>query len=128
MCGKKCHLQFLSKKFFFVVLTRWKRNAFQISMKFHLKKRENNFETFFSPPFHILHSSPMVYMNHTELIFQNLLLYCTKKVQDNQNHFFHFVHGGETHFVVLAQTLIKIKVWTSTRKCVSPPWQKWKHL
>ena len=75
-------------------------------MKFHLKKRKIIFETLFSPSFDVLHSSPIVYMDHTELIFQDLLLYCTKKVSENQNQFFHFSNGGETHFLVLAQTLI----------------------
>ena len=54
----------------------------------------------------MLFSSSMVFMNHTELMFQDLLLYCTKKVPKNHNHFFHFRHGGETHFLVLAQTLM----------------------
>ena len=45
-------------------------------------------------------------MDHTEHNFQDLLLYCTKKVAENHNQFFHFRHGGETHFLVLAQTLI----------------------
>ena len=92
--------------FLHVVLTCWKRNTFQISMKFHLKKRKIIFETSFSPSFDVLHSSPIVYMDHTELIFQDLLLYGTKKVPENHNQFLHFRHGGETHFLVLAQTLI----------------------
>ena len=92
--------------FFLVVLTCWKRNTFKISMKFYLKKRKIIFETLFSPSFDVLHSSPIVYMNHTELIFQDPLLYCTKEVAENHNKLFHFCHGGETHFLVLAQTLI----------------------
>ena len=75
-------------------------------MKFHFKKRKINFETLFSPSFEVLHSSPIIYMDHTELFFQDLLLYCTKKVAKNHNQFVHFRHGGETHFLVLAQTLI----------------------
>ena len=97
---------FYQNLFLLVVLTCWKRNIFQISMKFHLKKRKIIFETLFSPSFDVLHSSPIVYMDHTELIFQDLLLYCTKKVPKNHNQLFHFRHGGETHFLVLAQTLI----------------------
>ena len=77
-----------------------------MSMKFLLKKKKLNFETFFSPSPAVLHSSPMVNMNHTELIFQDLLLYWTMKVPENPNHFFHFCHGDETHFLVLAETLI----------------------
>ena len=54
----------------------------------------------------MLHSSPIVHMDHTEPIFKDLLLYCTKKVAKNHNYFFYFRHGGETHFLVLPQTLI----------------------
>ena len=48
----------------------------------------------------------MVYMNHTELTFQDLLLYCSKKVPENHNNCFDFRHMVETHFLMLAQTLI----------------------
>ena len=76
--GKKCFLQFLSK--------------FVLSCCFDLLKKELkiNFQTLFSPSFD---SSPMVYMNHTELMLQDLLLYCTKKVPKNHNYFCHFRHG-----------------------------------
>ena len=84
---------FYQNLFLLVVLTSWKRNTFQISMKFHFKKREIDFETEFSPSFDVLHSSPMVYINHMELMFQDLLLYCTKKVPENHNSFFTFVKG-----------------------------------
>ena len=75
-------------------------------MKFHFKKRKIFFENLLTLSFDVLHSSPINYMNHSELNFQDLLLYGTKKVADNHNQFFHFRHGGETHFLVLAQTLI----------------------
>ena len=42
-------------------------------------------------------------------IFQDLILYCTKKVPRNPNQFCHFCHGGGTHFLVLAPTLILVK-------------------
>ena len=76
-------------------------HTFQIFIQFHVKKTKHNFETFFSPSFDVLHISLMVYMNHTESIFQDLLLYCNKKVPDNHNHFFHFRHGGETHWSLI---------------------------
>ena len=57
------------------------------------KKEEINFETLFSPSFDVLHSGPMVYMNHTELMFQDLLVYCTKKVPENHKDFSTFVTG-----------------------------------
>ena len=85
-------------------------------MKFHLKKRKIICETLFSPSFDVLHSSPIVYMDHTELIFQDQLLYCIKKVTKNHKQFFHFRHGGETHFLVLAQTLIYRKSWTFSQR------------
>ena len=89
MCEKKCHLLFLSTtNNLIVVLTWWKRNTFKISMKYHLKKKLINFETLFSPSFDVLYISPIVYMNHTELIFQGLLLYWTKKVPEYHNNFF----------------------------------------
>ena len=74
-------------------------------MKFLFKK--NSFETLFSASFDVLHSSPMGYMNNTELIFQDLLLFCTKKIPKYHNQFVHFRHGGETYVLVLAQTLMK---------------------
>ena len=109
---------FYQNLFLLFLLTCQKKNTFQISMKFHLKKRENNFETLFSPSFDVLHSSSMVYMNHTELMFQDLLLYCTNNVPENHNHFFHFHHGGETNFLVLAQTLIYILFSSSASICI----------
>ena len=60
---------FYQNLFLLVVLTCWKRNTFEISMEFHLKKRKIIFETLFSTPFDVLHSSPIVYLDHTELIF-----------------------------------------------------------
>ena len=90
-CEKKCYLLFL---------------LFQISLKILFKKKKIIFETLFSPSFELLHSSPIVFTDHTELIFQDLLLYCTQKVKENQNQSVHFRHRGETHFLVLAQTSI----------------------
>ena len=96
----------LKTRFFLVVLSRWKGNKFQISMKFHLKNWKTYFESLISPSFNELHCSTIVHMNHMEHMFQDLPFYCTKKVPKNYNHFFHFSHGGGTHFLVLAQTLI----------------------
>ena len=79
--------------FLLVVLTCWKRNTFKISLKIHFKKRKIICETFFSPSFDVLHSSTIVYMDHTELIFQDLFFYCTKKVAENHNQFVRFHHG-----------------------------------
>ena len=52
----------------------------------------------------------MVYMNYTELMFQDLLIYCPKNVRENHNNFFYFGHGCETNFLVLAQTLIYVNI------------------
>ena len=79
-CEKKCYLLILSKFDSTCCFTCWKRNTFQISIKFHLKKKKIIFVTLFSPTFDVLHSWPIVHMDRTELIFQDLLLYCTKNV------------------------------------------------
>ena len=41
-------------------------------------------------------------------IFQDILFYCINKVPKNHNQFGYFRHRGETHFLVLAQTLIYV--------------------
>ena len=109
-CGKKCYLLFISK---FVSpccfdLVEYISNFNKISLK-----KEDFFKTLISPSYDVLHSSPIVYMDHTEPIFQDLLLYCTKKVPKNHNQYIHFCHEGETHFLMLAQTLIYVicDVW-----------------
>ena len=83
-------IYYFYQNWFLLVLTCWKRNTFQISMKLHLKKRKIIFENFFSSSFDVLHSSPIVHMDHTELIILDLLLYCTKKVPENN-----FCHGQD---------------------------------
>ena len=60
----------------------------------------------FSPSFDELYCSPIVNMNCTETMFQDLPFCCTKKVPKNHNQLFHFRHGGGTTFLVLAQPLI----------------------
>ena len=66
-------------------------------MKFHLKKRKIILENLFSPSFDVLHSSPIVYMDHTELIFQDLLLIWTKKIAKKITIIFStFVTGWNT--------------------------------
>ena len=97
--------------FFLVVLSRWKRNTFQISMKFDFKNGKTYFELLISPSFVELHCWTIVHMNHMKHIFQDLPFYCTNKVPKNHNQLFHFCHGGGTHFLVLAQTLIHQNGW-----------------
>ena len=75
-------------------------------MKFDLKNGKTYFESLISPSFDELLGSTIVYMNHMEHMFQDLPLHCTKKVPKNHNQFVHFRHGGGTHFLVLAQTLM----------------------
>ena len=107
--GKKCNLQFLSTIVFFLVVScRWKRNKFQISMKFDLKNRKNYFESLISPSFDEVHCPTIVHMNHMEHMFQDLSFYCTKKVPKNHNHFFHFRHG------------VELTSW-----CLLRPWYHW---
>ena len=52
-----------------------------------------------------------LYMIHPEFIFQDLFLYCTNEVPKNHNKLLYFFHGGETHFLMLAQTLIYVTRW-----------------
>ena len=78
-------------------------------MKFDLKNGKTYFESLISLPFDVLHCSRIVHMNHTEHTFQYLPVDCTNKVPKNHNYFFHFCHGGGTHLLVLAQTLIYLK-------------------
>ena len=109
---KKCYLLFLSKFVFTCCFDLLKKEYISNFNKIYLKKK-NFVETLFSPSFDVLHSSPIVYMDHMALIFQDLLLYCTKKVAENHNQFFQFRHGGETHFLVIARTLIS---WEAIKK------------
>ena len=77
-----------------------------------LKNGKNYFEFVISPSFNKLHCSTIVNMNQSEHMFQDLPFYCTKKVPKNHNQYCHFCHGGETHFLVLAQTLIyRMHLW-----------------
>ena len=94
--------------FFLVFFNRWKRNKFQISMKFDFKNGKTNFESLFSSSFDELHCSTIVHINHMKHMFQDLSFYCTKKVPKKHNQFFHFCRGGGTHFLVLAHTLMYI--------------------
>ena len=75
-------------------------------MKFDLKNGKTYFESLISPSFDELHCSTIVHINPMEHMFQDLPFYCIKKVPKNHYQFFHFRHGGGTHFLVLAQTLI----------------------
>ena len=58
----------------------------------------------------ISYCSPIVNINSIKLIFLDLpsynKTYCNKKLPDNQNKCCHFCHGGETHFLMFAQTMM----------------------
>ena len=77
-------------------------------MKFDFNYGKTYFESLISPSFDELDCSKIAHMNHMEHMFQDLPFYCTNKVPKNHNQFFHFCHGGGTHLLVLAQTLIYI--------------------
>ena len=83
--------------FFFLFGPSEKGTHFKFQWNFTKKKRKTDFETLFSHSFDMLPSSPMVYMNHTELMFQDLILYCTKKVPKNHNDFFFTFVTGVKH-------------------------------
>ena len=77
-----------------------------MSMKFHLKNCKNNFEKLISRLFDEVHCSQIFFMIRLVFIFQDQIFYCTKNVPKNHNKFGYFRHGGETHFLVLAETLM----------------------
>ena len=86
-------------------------------MNFHLKMRKIDFESSIAPLFDELHCSQIVHMNRMEPIFQDLPFYCTKKVPKIHNKFCHFRHGGGTHFLVLALTLMRL--YAKTPKAIN---------
>ena len=97
---------FYQNLFLLVVLTCWKRNTFQISMKFYFKKRKINLK-----PYFLLHL--LCYTAHQwfiwttrNLSFRIYFYIAPRRSQKIGITFFHFRHGGETHFLVLTQTLI----------------------
>ena len=56
----------------------------------------------------------MIYMDHQFVISSVWYLYfrifyCTNQVPANHNQFWYFCHGDDTHFLVLARTLIYIE-------------------
>ena len=78
---------FYQNCFLLVVLTCWKSNAFKISLKFHLKKREKYFwNIIFSFIWCATYVTNGLYEPHG-IYVQDLLLYCTKKVIKNHNFF-----------------------------------------
>ena len=76
-------------------------------MKFDFKNGKTYFELLISPSFDELRCSTIVHKNPMEHMFLDLPFSCTKKVPKNHNYIFsRFRHGGGTHYLVLAQTLI----------------------
>ena len=103
-CGITGNLPFLSKVVFLVVLSRWKRTLF----KFHLKEETINI---LNINFSFIWWATLLTNNsyepyETYLIGSTFLLY--KDVP--KKHFCHFRHRGETHFLVLAQTLLYLNL------------------
>ena len=93
-CEKKCYLLFLSKCVSTCFLTCWKRKTFENLTKFHFKKGKIIFETLFSSSFDVLHSSPIVYIDHTELI--DLILH--QKGRRNSQSIFPILSRGWSTF------------------------------
>ena len=107
-------MYYLSQKLFFlVVLSRWKRNKFCISMKFDFKKRKIYLESlFFSFIWWAILLTNSSYEPHGTYVsgFTFLLHQEGPKIH---NQFFHFRQGGGTHFLVLAQTLMYVILATT---------------
>ena len=79
---------FYPNLFLLVVLTCWKRFTFQISMKFHLKKRKIIFETSFPLSFDVLHSSPIVfYLPHETYLSGSTFIWHQKGPRKSQSIF-----------------------------------------
>ena len=78
-------------------------------MKFPLKNWKNNLQKLISRLFDEVHFSPIFFIIRLVFIFQDKIFYCTKKFPKNLNQFWYFRQGGETHFLVLAQTLIYVE-------------------
>ena len=77
-------------------------------MKFQLKKREINLKHYF-----LLYL--MCYITHQWFIWTTRNFFIApKRSQKIIIIFFHFCHGGETHFLVLAHTLIYVRVQMKT--------------
>ena len=53
-----------------------------------------------------IHCTSKFNMNHKKHIFQDLHFYCTYVVPETHKHFLSLLSRGETHLLVLVQTLI----------------------
>ena len=105
-CGKKCNLLFSLKNSFFLLFWTAEKGAnFKFQWNF-TKKKEN---WFWIINFSFIWWASLLtnfYMICLVFIFQNQFFYGTNQVPKNHNQCWYFRHGGETHFLVLAQTLI----------------------
>ena len=98
----KMWFTFLSEKFFFLVfLSCQKRKKFKVRPYF-----KNKESLFCNINFSLFWWATLL-MNHITPMFHDLNFYCTKNNPKNHNKICHFLTGsGETHFLVLAYTLI----------------------
>ena len=92
--------------FLLVVLFCWKRITFKISMKFHFKRGNMIFKHNFW--LHLMCYVPHKWFLWTthNLSFRIYFYIAPRRSQKTTIIFFHFRLGCETHFLVLAQTLI----------------------
>ena len=58
-------------------------------------------------------------MTHMKPIYQDLPCYWANKVPKSHNQWCYFSHGDGTHFLVLAQTLIKVAMSICLSVCLS---------
>ena len=112
----------LENSFFLLFWAAEKGKNFTFQWNLTSKRGKFIFNHHFSPSFDELLCSPIVVMNHLEPMVQDLPFYCTKKVPKIHNQFFHFCHGGGTHFLVLAQTLIYCNLKWLVANMLIFPW------
>ena len=99
---------FYQNLFLLVVVTCCKWNTFPISMKFHFKKRIFFFKHFFLLFLMCYIAHQLFIWTTTNLSFRIYFYIAPKRLQKSQLIFplLSRVKWGETHFLVLAQTLI----------------------
>ena len=97
MFGKKCFFTISIKICFFLLFwSAEKVTYFKFRWNFTKKIGKSILKKKISPSFDMLHSSPMVYMNHTELMFLGSTFILHQEGPKKSQYFFTFVTGWNT--------------------------------